>query len=979
MAIMMSPNISSVKELRSVRDIMTVVLHYTLLPSMVNLKSPNISSVKEPSAAFYGQLEVTKSLISQGAKANRGNNDGRTALHLAAKNGHHDVTTYLISQGAKVTKGNNDGWTALHLAAENGHLDVTKYLISQGAEVNKGDNDGISPLLFAAYNGRLDVTKYLISQGAEVNKGCNNGRTPLHHAVQDGNLEVVKVLLTGGARSDTGDIDGHTPLQFALFHGYRSIVDLLINHSNCKLKQNDLTGIHLAIQDGHTSTIKKLVSEGADLNVQSSDGQTCLHRAIKLSYKSGRIMHDTDTLKEISDEYYNGELSPEKALVFYLLENGAKLDVRDKKGNLPIHYAKDEVVKQMILSRLPSLEEIQSYRAEPSTPAIVSVEVVRNTSQEIELEDHGVSMFIPPGAVHQSDPCKITLTLLQDTPSVDIKDDESVACYGIRCDPPNMIFHQPVKIKIPHYALVMNPDQVKPNIVSRVLYPGMDVTITSRKRSSSSPHEPPYCKVYKRHLELYIGKCAEWWVLIPLEQQVIQHQLICTPYIPDNIERGQEFEVHLQMHADLPGMETDIRKEKQQQSYHKSHRSIPFSVESKSGDVTVTCHREGDQVDSKVLSLRDVCGKMRHNILLSVTPTDDDVKFTVITITITQAGRQEVSQSLDFIIRQTDGQEYLSPSEPLSFVGAVEEVLKSDLSDIDVLTIAQTMTVDQFYDLGVALGFTIQQLDVIEYRRFRDREQAIYDMLVTWRERQPSGQAAKETFLSLMESLDPPAEGIAITDIGLTGEIPDRTLLAFARQIRPEKFFEIGEKLGFNTSELQHIEHRILYNRKNANIQMLSSWKASQTSGPEAKQTLKLVWESVQDVSKAEKTKDSGKGIALLNTKTAGTFQALAEESDQGTAEAEKNDYDNLPEEAQSDGTDSVEPIDYALGLDFLEAAHEQGPSGGQTMTQEPTATTNQPLLDDKSSKNQGNLASGVMLIRQSHQGDRHQTDDKPN
>ena len=114
---------------------------------------------------------------------------------------------------------------------------------------------------------------------------------------------------------------------------------------------------------------------------------------------------------------------------------------------------------------------------EPSTPAIVSVEVVRNTSQDIELEDYGVSMFIPTEAVRQSDPCKVTLTLLQDTPSVDIKDDESVICYGIRCDPPNMIFHQPVKIRIPHYALVMNPDQVKPNIVSRVLYPDMGKSI----------------------------------------------------------------------------------------------------------------------------------------------------------------------------------------------------------------------------------------------------------------------------------------------------------------------------------------------------------------------------------------------------------------------------------------------------------------------------------------------------------------------
>ena len=33
-----------------------------------------------------------------------------------------------------------------------------------------------------------------------------------------------------------------------------------------------------------------------------------------------------------------------------------------------------------------------------------------------------------------------------------------------------------------------------------------------------------------------------------------------------------------------------------------------------------------------------------------------------------------------------------------------------------------------------------------------------------------------------------------------------------------------------------------------------------------------------------------------------------------GTTEAEKNDFDNLSEKAQSDGTDTVEPIDHALG-----------------------------------------------------------------
>ena len=90
---------------------------------------------------------------------------------------------------------------------------------------------------------------------------------------------------------------------------------------------------------------------------------------------------------------------------------------------------------------------------------------------------------------------------------------------------------------------------------------------------------------------------------------------------------------------------------------------------------------------------------------------------------------------------------------------AQEEVLRSDLPDIDVLTVAQAMAVDQFYDLGVALGFTIQQLDVIEYRRFHDKEQAIYDMLVAWREK---------TILSFMESLESQAIDTAIS--GLTFE-----------------------------------------------------------------------------------------------------------------------------------------------------------------------------------------------------------------
>lgn len=95
-------------------------------------------------------------------------------------------------------------------------------------------------------------------------------------------------------------------------------------------------------------------------------------------------------------------------------------------------------------------------------------------------------------------------------------------------------------------------------------------------------------------------------------------------------------------------------------------------------------------------------------------------------------------------------------------------------------------------------------------------------------------------------------------------EVPDNILLAFSRKIKPEQFFEFGGKLGLSKTELEHIQHRTLSNRKDANIQMLSKWKASQTSGNKATQTLKLVWESVNAVPKVENLEDLGKTITNM-------------------------------------------------------------------------------------------------------------------
>ncbi|XP_063971214.1 uncharacterized protein LOC135157939 [Lytechinus pictus] len=426
--------------------------------------------------------------------------------------------------------------------------------------------------------------------------------------------------------------------------------------------------------------------------------------------------------------------------------------------------------------------------------------------------------------------------------------------------------------------------------------------MTSRRRSSTSPDKPPHCRVYGRHLELYIDHCAEWWILIPLEQQLVRQKLICTPYIPDKIDKGKKIDVHLHLHANLPGMDADAEEEERKQSYHKAHPSVPINVATKSGDLDMVCHREGHREEKEVLPLKDIHSNMRNRILIPVTVLEEDVDFPV-TITIVQTGKLDVAIYFAFVfnssalslpyrslIIQSHTQLFLLYFPPLissrnsfkkkqhwviptlalvlvaqfssSFIQnliAVRGISGTDIHDVELHSIAEKMSMSHFYDLGIALGFRIPKLDAIEYMQLGNRQQAMYQMLVKWRQAQSSGLAAKDALLSVMESLglpSMPSEDMQITDLGSDSEIQDSTLLTLSKTIKANQFYEVGQLLGLTKMDLQHIKHRTFSNQKDANIQMLYKWKSSQISTEKGMQTLKLVWESIQAVGKTEGSED---------------------------------------------------------------------------------------------------------------------------
>ena len=217
-------------------------------------------------------IEVIKTLISEGADVNAKDKFGLTPLHVAADNGNIEITKFLVSSGAKVDAKDNDGETPLNMAVERiGSIAVVEFLVSKGANVNRKFDDGTTPLINAVLSKRTEIVEFLVYKGADVNTKTKHGRTPLHYASLtpliwlkrgDANFEIAKFLVSSGAKVDAKDNDGATPLHIAADTGDENleVIKFLISQgANVKEKNKaGNTPLDLAMSANHTAIIEYL-------------------------------------------------------------------------------------------------------------------------------------------------------------------------------------------------------------------------------------------------------------------------------------------------------------------------------------------------------------------------------------------------------------------------------------------------------------------------------------------------------------------------------------------------------------------------------------------------------------------------------------------------------------------------------------------------------------------------------------------------
>ncbi|KAF2663372.1 ankyrin [Microthyrium microscopicum] len=155
-------------------------------------------------AALRDDCDKVQLLLSHGAMVNVCDNDGSTALHVAARRGCSNCVFAILAAGANPAHADLFGNLPLHDAAINRNEKEGRkiiHLLAKFSNLEAKNKMGMTPLFYAAQDhNEPHSVEALLSQGADVNTMSNDGSTPIARAVYMNRIKVLEVLCANGAR-----------------------------------------------------------------------------------------------------------------------------------------------------------------------------------------------------------------------------------------------------------------------------------------------------------------------------------------------------------------------------------------------------------------------------------------------------------------------------------------------------------------------------------------------------------------------------------------------------------------------------------------------------------------------------------------------------------------------------------------------------------------------------------------------------------
>jgi len=299
-------------------------------------------------ASKHNHPDVVISLLKVGADADAQDSNDMTPLLCALERpGSGEAAQLLLKHGASFHLQNKNSQTPLHLASKHDHPSVVASLLKIGADVDAQDNNSMTPLLYALdRSGSSEAAQLLLDHGASVRARNTKGQTPLHLSSKHDHPSVVASLLKICADVDTQDSNSMTPLLCALSRfGSDEASRLLLAHgaSFRARNENGQTPLHLASRHDHPGVVAELLNIGADVDAHDNHNLTPLFYAssatAQLLLERGASVHARNQSGQTPLHIASGARWGRSELVRLLLRFGADVDTRDSYNMTPLIYS----------------------------------------------------------------------------------------------------------------------------------------------------------------------------------------------------------------------------------------------------------------------------------------------------------------------------------------------------------------------------------------------------------------------------------------------------------------------------------------------------------------------------------------------------------------------------------------------------------------------------------------------------------------
>jgi ankyrin repeat protein len=180
---------------------LAILNRHTALVSYLESKGAREDADPVLVAARQGDLAAIDAAIARRANLEVEDTNGRTPLMRAAFYGQVAAVTRLGKAGASAGHVDEDGLTALHLAAKKNEAPMIQALVAAGAGINaRAGAESPTPLLTAIAHDAAAAVSALVDLGADTNVAIESDLSAISKSIALGNLAMTRALLRGGAR-----------------------------------------------------------------------------------------------------------------------------------------------------------------------------------------------------------------------------------------------------------------------------------------------------------------------------------------------------------------------------------------------------------------------------------------------------------------------------------------------------------------------------------------------------------------------------------------------------------------------------------------------------------------------------------------------------------------------------------------------------------------------------------------------------------